>query len=146
MVEVRKSQSLFFPQFGLASDFVQSLCVTPVPAKFSFSFNIKHQKLSSMELNSSSRLQWKGWSLLELKQGVFCLCTPRLPTARLTERWLVRILTKHCWFRILLENLFTFLKWKKSEEISFQGRKWFTNLGVLRLHPKAVLCILLVLQ
>lgn len=59
-VEVRKSQSQIFPQFSLASDFVQSLCVTSVPAKLPTSVSIKHQNLSSMELNSFSCLQHKG--------------------------------------------------------------------------------------
>lgn len=61
-----------------------------------------------MELNPSSCLQQKGSSLLELKQLIFCICSPRLILQGSTERfqWLARILIKLCWFGVFLEKLF----------------------------------------
>lgn len=139
-VEVMKSQSLFFPVWlGLWLCTV-TLCHTSA------------NKASLFTQHQTPKTQLHGIKFFLLLTAEMLKLTwakaGYIVSAGLTERWLVRILIKHCWLRIFLENLFTSLKMRKSGEINFQRRKWFTNLGVLRLHLKAVALryILLALQ
>ena len=114
-----------------------------VPAKLSFSFSMKHRKLSSTELNSSSCLQQKGWSLSWAKavftlsllsKALYCKAQQK-GFNDLLGFWLSTI-----GLGFSLKSLFTFLKWRKSEN-SYQRRKPSTNLKAWRLLIKAVLHI-----